>query len=115
MRRVAVRMLAELGYAVLEADGPQAAQAILADRPVRLLFSAVVMPGPTDGVALARQTLERWPGTAVLLTSGYSERLQQESSRSLPKQIWLLKKPYSMAELAAAVDAALHASNRQAL
>jgi DNA-binding response OmpR family regulator len=33
----------------------------------------------------------------------------------LPKQIWLLKKPYSMAELAAAVDAALHASNRQAL
>jgi PAS domain S-box-containing protein len=113
LRRVAKRVLAELGYAVIEADGPPAALAILAERRVGLLFSDIVMPGPIDGVELARQTLERWPGTAVLLTSGYSERLQQERARSLAKQVRLLKKPYSVTELAAAVDDALRASTGQ--
>jgi hypothetical protein len=39
--------------------------------------------------------------------------LWQERSQSLAKQVRLLKKPYTVAELAAAVDDALNASTGQ--
>jgi signal transduction histidine kinase/CheY-like chemotaxis protein len=111
LRRVAARMLAELGYAVIEADGPPAALAVLAERRVRLVFSDVAAAGPVDGAELARQARERWPGTAVLLASGDAEHFQEARSRALAGHIALLKKPYSLAELAAAIEAAIHASS----
>lgn len=108
LRRVAVRMFAARDYEVIDVDRAEAALSVMSKRQIHLLFSDVVMPGPIDGKELARQVLERWPGTGVLLTSGYSGRLVEERGEPLAGSIRLLKKPYSGAELAAAVDAVLH-------
>jgi PAS domain S-box-containing protein len=109
LRRVALRHLAELGYTVIEADGPQAALAVLADTRVHLLFSDVVMPGPIDGAELARQTLASWPGTAVLLTSGFSDHALEARVGPHAGPMQILRKPYVRAELAVAVRDALQA------
>lgn len=109
LRRVALRHLADLGYAVIEADSPQAALAILAERRIDLLFSDVVMPGPIDGAELARQVLRNRPGTAVLLTSGFSSHALEARGEPQAGPIRLLKKPYARAELAVAVGDALQA------
>ncbi len=109
LRRVALRHLADLGYAVIEADGPQAALAILAERRVDLLFSDVVMPGAINGAELARQALRGWPGTAVLLTSGFSDHALEARVGSQAGPMRLLKKPFVRADLAVAVRDALQA------
>jgi len=70
--QVVVRQLSQLGYRPIEADGPAAALAILEREQIDLLFTDVVMPGPLDGIALAREVTERWPTVKVLLTSGYA-------------------------------------------
>jgi CheY-like chemotaxis protein len=72
VRRLAVEMLQELGYATLEADGPDEALAKLdADPDIALLFTDVVMPG-MNGRQLANEALERRPGLAILFTTGYT-------------------------------------------
>src|SRR5262249_45152087 len=57
-----LRQLRQLGYQALEADGPAAALAVLEREKVDLLFTDVVMPGGMDGIALAKQAVERRPG-----------------------------------------------------
>ncbi len=60
-----------------------------------LVFSDVVMPGPVDGIGLARHIREQRPDMPVLLASGYvvaPERLQGLS-------ISVLAKPYTQEEL----------------
>ena len=113
LRRVALRHLVELGYTVIEADGPQAALAVLAEQRVDLLFSDVVMPGPIDGAELARRTLERWPDTAVLLTSGFSDHALEARAGPQAGAVRLLKKPYVRADLAVAVRDALQAARQR--
>ena len=108
LRRVAVRHLGDLGYTVIEADGPQAALAILAKRRVDLLFSDVVMPGPIDGAELARRAREAWPDIAVLLTSGFSDHALEGRVGAAH----LLKKPYVRGELALAVHDALRVAKK---
>lgn len=52
------------------------------------------MPG-IDGLELGRQIRARWPEIAVVLTSGYSHVLADDSRHGFP----LLHKPYSVNEL----------------
>ena len=59
-----------------------------------LVFSDVVMPG-MGGVALARELQKRLPLLPVVLTSGYSHVLAQESDHGFE----LLHKPYSAEQL----------------
>lgn len=103
LRRVMARQLADLGYAVREADSADAALAALAEAPARLVFSDVTMPGPLDGFELAQVVAARWPGTAVLLTSGFA---QSRAAGGRPT-VRLLAKPYRRADLAEAVRSAL--------
>lgn len=71
--RLSVAALAELGYAVLEAQGASDALALLDAHPdIVLLFTDVVMPG-VDGPKLAREALKRRPDLKVLFTSGYAK------------------------------------------
>ena len=49
---------------------------------------------------------ERWPGLPAILTSGY----QLDASQVTPPVIYLFK-PWSIDELTAAIDQALHAAN----
>ena len=109
MRRLARRILYELGYQVLEAENAAAAARLLeTDISVDLLFTDVVMPGATDGRDLGYWARQHRPGLKVLLTSGFPQRAPDEGipgGETLP----LLKKPYSKEQLQAAIRTLLYA------
>jgi CheY-like chemotaxis protein len=99
VRRVSVRRLRELGYAVVEVDGGTAALAILDEGgPLDLVFTDIVMPGGMTGMDLARQVRARRPGLKVLFTSGYADPATFQGGMTADDG-WL-GKPYSRADLA---------------
>ena len=100
VRRVSVRRLTELGYAVIEVDSGAAALAVL-DRPaaIDLVFTDVVMPGGMTGVDLAREIRRRQPDLKILFTSGYADPAIAEGGLLTGNAAWL-GKPYSRADLA---------------
>ena len=107
VRRVTLRILQELGYTVhVAVDGADALRvaATLGTRP-HLLATDVVMP-MLSGVDLAQQLTRRWPGLKVLYLSGYPEDYDA-LARALESGALLLSKPFSTAELAAAIRRAL--------
>lgn len=104
LRRFTARTLFDAGYQVLEAAGAPAARELLLKHPeIRLLFTDILMPGGTSGLALAEWVVRNYPETGILLTTGYSDRATR--ARSLGFAI--LPKPYSDEELLAAVRDAL--------
>ncbi|MGC2463236.1 MAG: CHASE domain-containing protein [Steroidobacteraceae bacterium] len=107
LRRIVVRQLGELGYRVVEAENAAAAIALMEQEKIDLLLTDIIMPGGTDGVALARQARERWPALKVIFTSGFADTQINGASRSLPPDARLLTKPYRREELATIVRAAL--------
>ena len=71
VRMVAVDMLEEAGFEVLEAGSADAAWAILERTPaVGALFTDIDMPGSIDGLVLAGRVAERWPHIRLVVTSG---------------------------------------------
>ena len=54
------------------ADAAEAAVEEMAKAPAQIVFSDVNMPN-FDGVWLAKQIRERWPGTVVVAVSGAQE------------------------------------------
>ncbi len=104
LRRVAVRQLIKLGYAVIEADSAEAALAQLAATPVRMLFTDVVMPGGMNGFELAQRARAAQPDIKVLVTSGFPEQLADSAAIG----VRLLNKPYRADDLARAVRETLH-------
>jgi len=100
VRRVSVRRLKELGYAVVEADsGPAALAVIDRDQRIDLLFTDIVMPGGITGVDLARAARARRPDLKILFTSGYAEPAIIEGGLSTENAGWL-GKPFTTADLA---------------
>jgi len=86
-------LLEDLGYNVRRVADAAAALAIL-DRDefaVDLVFSDVIMPG-MNGVELAGLIRERYPGLPVVLTSGYSNVLAENTHHGFD----LIQKPYSV-------------------
>jgi signal transduction histidine kinase/ActR/RegA family two-component response regulator len=105
VRDVATAVLAQFGYTVLQAsDATAALNIIAADPTIDLVFTDMVMPGPMSGMDLAHALAERWPRVAVLLTSGYAERL---ATARLPPGVAFLRKPYRPADVVAAIRALL--------
>ncbi len=101
--KFAISALADLGHAIVFARDAEEALDILDGQTTRfdVVFSDVMMPGMT-GIELGREIRRRYPETAILLTSGYSEVISREGSHGFD----LLRKPYSMGELAAALQRA---------
>ena len=95
-------LLEELGHQVLYAPSAEAAlELAVRDAPFDLVFSDVVMPG-MSGFDLAEELRRLRPGVPILLTTGYSERLNDEGPAGLP----VLRKPYSLDQLATAISEA---------
>jgi nitrogen-specific signal transduction histidine kinase/CheY-like chemotaxis protein len=108
MRRIAAKQLAELGYAVTEAETPAAALEMLDRGAVfDLLLTDVVMPGEMDGLDLATAAQRRW-GLKTLLMSGFPEaRFAQRAEGEIRPR--LISKPFQRNLLAAVLRELLDA------
>ncbi|GEM_PF-3379796 len=106
IRRLATRLLTQLGYRPTAVSNVADALGYLSSgKQVDLLFTDIVMPGKADGLDLAAMVRERWPGIAILLTSGFPNN---DAAKNLAESgIALLSKPYQRDELARAVRTAL--------
>jgi PAS domain S-box-containing protein len=91
-------LLEDLGCTVIPTSNAAEALDRLADTPVDVVFSDVVMPG-LSGVDLAQQVRTRYPGVPVLLASGYSREMLTGPARGMP----LIAKPYGRETLAEAL------------
>ena len=106
-RRIAVRILSEEGYRVLEADGADEALEVLGEARGRvdLVLLDVVMPGG-DGVALTKSIRAEWPDQRLLYMSAHpAEILARHGLKDL--NVPYLAKPYTRDELLRKVKSAL--------
>lgn len=106
VRTLSVAALRDLGYTVLHASSGPAALTVLEANPgVALLFTDVVMP-EMSGRQLADAAKRRYPQIKVLYTTGYTQNAIVHNG-VVDADARLLLKPYSLAELARKVRAAL--------
>jgi two-component system cell cycle sensor histidine kinase/response regulator CckA len=97
--------LEHLGYRVVAcADAAEALAVLRSAERVDMLLADLVMPRMT-GLQLWDQVHAEWPGLKVLLMSGYAADALLEGR--LPQGVPFLPKPFSLAQLAAAVRRAL--------
>ena len=103
VRRVAVSLLEQLGYRAIEVETAAAALDVVGSgKHVDLVFSDVVLPGPADGLALARTLAERCPHIPVVLTTGYTKVFDADP------EFPVLRKPYQISTLGRVIHDALN-------
>jgi signal transduction histidine kinase/ActR/RegA family two-component response regulator len=113
VRELAVRVLRTQGYRVHEAaDGAAALSraAALGDERIDLLFTDMILPR-MGGQELAHQLVERRPGLAVLLASGYGDSGPAAAALGDSVRAFLAK-PYGPAALLQSVRAVLDAARQ---
>jgi len=104
VRALAERCLSKLGYRVVSAsDGEQALSVASSTPRLDLLLTDVIMPH-VGGPELATRLRERRPTVKTLFMSGYTDDLLH-----LDDGVELLRKPYTLAQLAERVRAVLDA------
>ncbi len=102
VRHVAVSLLEQLGYRTIAVEEAAAAREMLASgRTIDLVFSDVVLPGATDGLALAREVGGSYPNIPVVLTTGYAKSF--DSDLEFP----VLRKPYQISTLGRVIQETL--------
>ncbi|MCZ6893912.1 MAG: PAS domain S-box protein [Gammaproteobacteria bacterium] len=103
VRAVAVRILDELGYEVLEAGTAGAALAqVERTRRINLLITDVILPGGKGGRDLADKACELLPSLKVLYMSGYAQKAIMHHGR-LDVGVQLFVKPFGRTDLAVKV------------
>ena len=108
VRQVVRRQLRELGYVVVEASSADEAMPMLGKlADLRLLLSDVVMPGTLDGRDVAARARAGGRVASVVLMSGFTP--DSVSMRGVP----LLTKPFTRAELMAAIERGHHDQAQQ--
>ncbi len=101
VRMMAVDLFEQAGFHVLEADnGADAARALADLDSIHGLFADIAMPGPMDGLELARVACELHPEAIVLLVSSMAPPLAGE----LPGCARFIAKPYDSAAVLRAFD-----------
>lgn len=108
VRAFVVSALTMKGYDVVaEEDGGLAAETADAEAgQFDLLLSDIKMP-VMDGIALALHVGARYPDLTILLMTGFAD--QRERAHGLDALIYdVIPKPFSLADLLAKVDDALH-------
>jgi CheY-like chemotaxis protein len=96
VRMIARDMVEDAGFVAFEASNASEAMEILKrQNDIRILFTDVNMPGPMDGLDLARDVRQRWPEVKILMTTGRGGI----AARDLPAGASLIGKPYHLAHL----------------
>lgn len=102
-----VDALEDAGFKVLEAENVIEAVAILGAVPdIKAVFTDVDMPGPQDGLDLARTVSTRRPGVKILVASGR----HRPANSDLPEQSRFFPKPYNCATVIANLTEMLSAA-----
>ena len=109
---VAQTQLMELGYSVYTANNASYALDILSENSdIDLLFSDIVLADSSDGYKVASSALKLQPNLRILLTSGFTQDLEQKINKNdaflgaLSQN--MLHKPYNQHELANAIRQSL--------
>jgi len=105
-RQVAASMLKALGYRVLEAEGGEAAVAMLGRRKVELVLLDMIMAPGISGLETLRRILELHPGQRAIIVSGQAEMEDVAAARRLGAEVFL-KKPFKLRQLAKVAAAEL--------
>jgi PAS domain S-box-containing protein len=102
VRALAVEILRDMGFHVMEAATGNAAMALLSGAVhFDLLLSDVGLPGP-NGRQVADYAREKFPGIGVILMTGYAEQAAM-NPRFLGEHMELLVKPFDAQALVAKV------------
>lgn len=103
IRMVLAEALADEGFEVLEAGDTAEAEAILLAEPaIRLLLTDVTLPGPFDGIELARRACERRPELAVITMTGRPDPAAAPGPQRLQ-----IAKPFTPSQVCAAAHGLL--------
>lgn len=101
IRMAAVDLFEDEGFAVIEADGADAALVLLGSRSdIALMFTDIQMPGTLDGLALAHRTFANWPNVLLIITSGQVKPLAAD----LPDRARFIRKPYQGCDVVGQVN-----------
>jgi CheY-like chemotaxis protein len=109
VRDVAVAVLEDAGYRVIEAASGDDAYRLLATRPdlrIDALFTDVVMPGRLDGIDLANEARALRSDLQVLYATGFANLIRANREADLRGPV--LRKPYRPRELHRALLALLY-------
>lgn len=101
LRTSVEELLCSVGFqlkAVADADDAMSA---LASEPFGVLLSDVNLRGES-GLSLAKRARELNPALPIILASGFGELVREEARRELGN-IVVMKKPYSLSDITAAV------------
>jgi CheY-like chemotaxis protein len=91
IRMNAAGMIEDAGFEIVEATNAEEAIVILEARlDIRVVFTDIQMPGPMDGLKLARFVRDRWPPIKIVATSGFVNVGKDD----LPECGRFLPKPY---------------------
>jgi PAS domain S-box-containing protein len=102
---LATSLFLNMGYNVLTATSAHESLAVLAARPVDILFTDIVMPNGMDGIELAKIAREKYPKTKIVIASGFPLPALMEKHGSI-HQFSFVNKPYRLADLARALRTA---------
>ncbi|MDO9381561.1 MAG: response regulator [Hyphomicrobiaceae bacterium] len=100
-RLVAVELLVEAGYDVVDAENADHAVQMIEDGwPGRVVVTDVHMPGSINGFELAQTICKRWPAIGVVILSG----VLRPAAGDLPDASRFLAKPYQPAQLTCLIE-----------
>jgi CheY-like chemotaxis protein len=104
IRKMAVSLAEDEGFAVLEASSAEAAVVILEDHPeIRIVFTDIHMKGLMDGLQLVAFAHHRWPPLRFLIVSGE----HRPARDAIPEGARFFAKPYDGASIARALHSLL--------
>lgn len=108
LRRVLQYRLEWLGLAVAtSASGDEAKALIESGEQFDVVLSDIMMPGELNGYGLAQFIEETRPELPVILCTAYAEELTHPNAAAMVVSV--LRKPFTSAQLAAALKLALDA------
>ncbi|MCD7111002.1 response regulator [Rhizobium sp. DKSPLA3] len=96
LRMMAVDLIEEAGFTVVEASSADEAVHLLETRlDIRIVFTDIDMPGSMDGLKLAAAIRDRWPPIEIIITSG----AVTNAAAQLPDRAVFFPKPYDHSRL----------------
>jgi CheY-like chemotaxis protein len=103
IRMLIAEVLAEAGYAVIEApDGPAGLRVLESNARIDLLITDVGLPGGLNGRQVADAARVNRPNLKVLFITGYAENAAIGGGR-LGERMFVLTKPFHMETLASRI------------